>query len=468
MNSRLLAVSLAALLAAGAARAEDAPKDRPADRMAGMQMSGPMSMGIPLSPMPSVYAGQADKKGAPVFKGLGAHHMAISTKVARTQMFFDQGVNLMFGFNHAEAIRSFREAARLDPDCAMCWWGVAMALGPNINLPMPPDAVAPAWQALQQAKRLGGKATPRERAWIDALAVRCSQDPKADRHAMDEAFAQAMGKVWKDFPTDLDAGTFYAEAMMDTQPWDYWQGDGVTAKGHGAEIVSTLETIIKQAPEHPGALHLYIHAVEATTTPERAEHAADVLVKLMPEAGHIVHMPSHIYYRVGRYADSARVNEDAAKIDEDYIAACKAQGYYPAGYYGHNIHFLWTSSEMQGRYATAIGASRRLVKAVDPVKLAAQLPQGELYAFTPIVTLMRFGKWTEVLAEPAFPKGLTLDRGVAAYARGFAFANTGQAAKARTDLANLDALLKSDFAKYDQAGVPAKSMLELARALLDA
>jgi tetratricopeptide (TPR) repeat protein len=468
MKTKLITATFAAALFATTAYAADPPKDRPADRMAGMQMNAPMSMGIPLSPMPSVYAGQADKKGAPVFRGLGGHRMPITTKNTRTQMFFDQGVNLMFGFNHAEAIRSFREAARLDPDCAMCWWGIAFALGPNINLPMTPDAVAPAWQALQQAKRLEPKASPRERAWIEALAVRYSKDPKADRHALDEAFAQAMGKLWKDYPTDLDAGTFYAEAMMDTQPWDYWQQDGVTPKGHGQEVVSTLETIIKQAPEHPGALHLYIHAVEATTTPERAEHAADVLVKLMPEAGHIVHMPSHIYYRVGRYADAVRVNEEAAKIDEDYIAACRAQGFYPAAYYGHNIHFLWTSSEMQGRYATAIGAARRLIKAVDPVRMAAQMPQGEWYAFAPVVTQVRFGQWQGVLAEPAFPKALILDRGVAYYARGFAFANTGQADKARTDLANLDKLLKSDFGKYDQAGMPAKSMLELARALLDA
>jgi hypothetical protein len=470
MKTRLLASAFAAtlMLSAAAAHAADAPKDRPADRMAGMQMSGPMSMGVPLSPMPAVYGGQADKKGAPVFKGLGKHHMAISTKNPRTQMFFDQGVNLMFGFNHAEAIRSFREAARLDPDCAMCWWGVAFALGPNINLPMSPDAVAPAWQALGQARRLEVHATPHERAWIEALAVRYAKDPKADRHAMDEAFAAAMGKLWKADPTDLDAATFYAEAMMDTQPWDYWEQDGVTAKGHGQEIVSTLETIIKQAPEHPGALHLYIHAVEATTTPERAEHAADVLLTLMPEAGHIVHMPSHIYYRVGRYADAARVNEDAAKIDEDYIAACKAQGFYPAAYYGHNIHFLWTSSEMQGRYGAAIGAARRLVKAVDAVKMASQMPQGEWYAFAPIATDLRFGRWQDVLAEPAFPKALILDRAVAAYARGYAFANTGDGAKAKTDLANLDALMKANFAKYDQAGMPAKAMIELARALLDA
>jgi tetratricopeptide (TPR) repeat protein len=345
---------------------------------------------------------------------------------------------------------------------------MAFALGPNINLPMPPDAVAPAWQALQQARRLAPKANAREQAWIAALETRYAKSPKADRHAMDEAFAQAMGKLWKAHPDDLDAATFYAEAMMDTQPWDYWEADGVKAKGHGAEIVSTLETVIRQAPEHPGALHLYIHAVEATTTPERAEHAADVLLKLMPEAGHIVHMPSHIYYRVGRYADAARVNEDAAKVDEDYIAACKAQGFYPAGYYGHNIHFLWTSAEMQGRYATAIDAARRLVKAVDAPHLALQLPQGELYAFTPVTTQLRFGKWRDLLAEPLPAKALKLDRAISYYARGFAFANTGDLAKARTDRANLAALTTGDFKKYDAAGVPAKPMIALALALLDA
>jgi tetratricopeptide (TPR) repeat protein len=451
------------LLATTASRAQD----RPADKMAKMQMAAPMSMGVPLSPMPSIYAGEADKPGAPVFKGLGSHHMAITTKTAATQRFFDQGVNLLFGFNHAEAIRSFREAGRLDPDCAMCWWGMAFALGPNINLPMPDDAVAPAWQATQRAVLLAPRASPREQAWIAALATRYSKDPKADRHALDEAYAQAMGALWREHPDDLDAGTFYAEAMMDTQPWDYWQPDGVAPKGHGGEIVSALEAVLRQAPQHPGALHLYLHAVEATTTPERAEHAADLLLTLMPEAGHIVHMPSHIYYRVGRYADAARVNELAAKVDEDYIAACKAQGYYPAGYYGHNIHFLWTSAEMQGRYQTALDASRRLVKAVDAEKLAKDMPSGELYAFTPVATLLRFGRWKAILAERAPPKSLTLDTAVWTYARGFAHANTGDASAAQADRRALDALSKADMKRYDAAGIPIAPMIQIMSALLD-
>jgi tetratricopeptide (TPR) repeat protein len=327
--------------------------------------------------------------------------------------------------------------------------------------------VAPAWQALQQAERLAPKAGPRDQLWIAALSARYARDPKADRHALDEAFAQAMGKLWREHPDDLDAGVFYAEAMMDTQPWDYWRADGATPKGHGGEIVATLEDIIHRAPDHPGALHLYIHAVEASTTPERAEAAADRLLTLMPEAGHIVHMPSHIYYRVGRYADAERVNELAARVDENYIAACKAQGYYPAGYYGHNIHFLWTSAEMEGRYKAAIDASRRLVKAVDAVKLAHQIPQGELFAFTPAVTLLRFGKWKDLLAEPAPPKALALDTAVWTYAQGFAHANTGDLKAAQADRRRLAALTRADFKRYQEAGIPAAEMTRLALALLD-
>ncbi|HEX7759505.1 MAG TPA: hypothetical protein VF459_08385 [Caulobacteraceae bacterium] len=421
-----------------------------------------------MAPMPAAYAGEADKPGAPVFTGLGDHKHPISTRNPDTQRFFDQGVNLLFGFNHAEAIRSFREGARLDPDCAMCWWGVAFALGPNINLPMPADAVTPAWQALDKAVALEPKASPQDRAWIEALRTRYVQTPPHDRHTLDEAFAAAMGALWKAHPEDLDAGTFYAEAMMDTQPWDYWRLDGVTPKGHAPEIVATLESIIKRSPNHPGALHLYIHAVEATTTPERAESAADRLLVLMPQAGHIVHMPSHIYYRVGRYADAARVNEQAALVDEAYIAACKAQGYYPAGYYGHNIHFLWTSSEMEGRYGSAIGAARRLVKAVDALSAAKTNPSAELYAFTPVVTLLRFGKWDEILAEPMPDAGLKVDMAVALYARGFAHANKGDLAAARADREALgDIATKSDFSAYGPANIPARQMADIALALLD-
>ncbi len=432
-----------------------------------MPMSMPMPMGgmvmKMIDPMPSVYMGEADKPGAPIFKGLGSHKHRITTTNARTQILFDQGVNLMFGFNHAEAIRSFREGARLDPHCAMCWWGVAMALGPNINLAMPDDAVKPAWQALSNAIALKRYASPEERDWIDALAERYSADPAADRARLDDAFARAMGELWKKYPNDLDAGTFYAEAMMDTQPWDYWEQDGVTPKGHGKEIVATLEGIIKRSPYHQGALHLYIHAVEASTTPERAEVAADRLETLMPGAGHIVHMPSHIYYRIGRYADAAKVNTLAALVDEQYIAACHAQGYYPVGYYGHNIHFLWTSSEMEGRYQASIDAARRLVNAAGKPDDVKRNYGVQLFIFTPVATLLRFGKWDAVLAEPLPSDDLKLDLVIAHLARGFAYANKGDKADAVAERKAL-AALADDPGLAALKGIPAPEMAQIALA----
>jgi tetratricopeptide (TPR) repeat protein len=423
-----------------------------------------MSMGLP--PMPAIYGGQADKPGAPVFGNLGDHTMKVSA-TPEAQKFFDQGVRLLFGFNHAEAIRSFREGARLDPSCAMCWWGVAFALGPNINLPMQDDAVGPAWQALKNAQALAPKVSPKEQAWIAALGKRYAESKKADRARLNADFAAAMGELAKQHPDDVDVQTFWVESMMDTQPWDYWEADAKTPKGHGTEIVATLEKVLAKAPNHPGALHLYIHAVEASTTPERAEAPADRLLKLMPAAGHIVHMPSHIYYRVGRYADAAAANEAAAKVDEDYIAACRAQGFYPAGYYGHNIHFLWTSAEMEGRYQTAIDASRRLVKAVDAPNLSKQMSIAELYNFTPVVTLLRFGKYKEILAEPAPDKALELDTAMWLYARAFAQANTGDLKGAQASRARIAALQKIKFDKYVAFNVPAEAMIPVALASVD-
>jgi tetratricopeptide (TPR) repeat protein len=436
-----------------------------AAEMPGMGGMPPMT----LPPMPAIYAGTPDKPGAPVLDGYGTHTHKITTANAQTRAFFDQGVRLLFAFNHAEAIRSFREAARLDPDCAMCWWGVAFALGPNINLPMMPDAPAPAWAALEMARALEPKASPEEVAWIEALAQRYEKDPSPDRHALDEAFASAMAKVWHDYPNDLDAGVFYAEAMMDTQPWDYWEMDAKTSKGHGAEIVGTIETVLQKEPLQPGALHLYIHAVEASTTPERAEAAADKLEPLMPSAGHIVHMPSHIYYRVGRYEDAMKVNELAAQKDEEYIAACKAQGFYPLAYYSHNIHFLWTSAEMLGRYPEAQHAAQRLTKASEAgLPMAADLPPVQLYRFVPAITELRFGHWDAVLKEPSPDAALKLDVAMSLYARGIAFANKGQLHIAGIDRARLAAMIDHhEFDAIDAFPVPGTKMAKLGLALLD-
>lgn len=429
-----------------------------------MSKMGAMSMGLP--PMPSIYGGQADKPGAPGFTGLGDHHMPI-TALPEAQKFFDQGIKLTFGFNHAEAVRSFRQAARIDGNCAMCWWGVAFALGSNINMPMPDDAVISAWLALQNAIILAPNVSAREQDWIAALSGRYAETRACDRAKLNGSFAQAMGDLARQYPDDLDAQAFWAEAMMDTQPWDYWQADGQTPKGHGAQIVAVLEKVIAASPNHPGALHLYIHAVEASTTPERAEVAADRLLRAMPNAGHVVHMPSHIYYRVGRYADAAAANELAAKVDEDYIATCKAQGFYPAGYYGHNIHFLWTSAEIEGRYQVALDSARRLVKAVDAPRLAKQIPLAELYNFTPTMTLLRFGKYAEVLAEPAPDKALVLDRAMSFYARAIAYANTGNLPAAKASRTALAELQKASLTRYEAAGLPGGQMLQVALASVD-
>ncbi|HVZ91706.1 MAG TPA: hypothetical protein VG843_08650 [Rhizomicrobium sp.] len=464
---RRILISAAALLAAAPALA--------AGDMAGMKMEdhpsdmGGMTMKMTLPPMPAIYAGVPDRVGAPLFEGYGDHHHAITTSNPKSQEYFDQGVRLLFGFNHAEAIRSFREAARLDPDCAMCWWGVAFALGPNINLPMQPDAVGPAWAAVQMARSLESKSSPEEVAWIEALAARYAEKPGDDRHPLDEAFAGAMAKVWANYPNDLDAGVFYAESMMDTQPWDYWMADGDTPKGHGAEIVSTLETVLQKEPLHPGALHLYIHAVEASNTPDRAEAAADKLEPLMPAAGHIVHMPSHIYFRVGRYEDAVKVNTLAAEKDEAYIAACKAQGFYPLAYYSHNIHFLWTSSEMLGRYEAAVDAARRVIAASDAgVPMAAGIPPVQLYRIVPIVTALRFGKWNDVLKMKMPPADQKLTTAIYRYARAFALANKRDFKRAKSERAKLAAMIaKKEFASIDAFPVPGTQMAELGLTLVD-
>ncbi|HTK78962.1 MAG TPA: hypothetical protein VL286_00845 [Rhizomicrobium sp.] len=464
---RLAAILLAtsALIATARAAESQSQMAMPTDKSGDM---GGMTMKMTLPPMPAVYP-QAGKAGAPLFKGYGDHHHPISTTNAQAQMYFDQGVRLLFGFNHAEAIRSFREAARLDPNCAMCWWGVAFALGPNINLPMQPDANAPAIAAVQMAQSRAPHASPEERAWIDAISVRYSADPKADRHAMDEGFAAAMGKVWAQYPNDLDAGVFYAESMMDTQPWDYWQSDAQTPKGHGADIDSTLEAVLKKEPLHPGALHLYIHAVEASNTPQRAENAADKLEPLMPGSGHLVHMPSHIYFRVGRYEDAVKVNALAAQKDEEYIAACKAQGFYPLAYYSHNIHFLWTSSEMLGRYQAAKDAAQRLQRAAAAgLPMAAQLPPVQLYLLVPVVTDIRFGKWNKALVEKVPPANLKLDAAISHYARAFAYANKRQFKRAAKERAALAAMIDGNvFAEIDAFPVPGTQMAKVGLALVD-
>src|SRR5216684_3142776 len=324
---------------------------------------------------------------APRLQNLGAHTFPVTTKSQRAQLFFNQGINLSYGFNHAEAGRAFREAARLDPDCAMAYWGQALVLGPNINAPMSPEDEPKA-----HALALRAQASPRERAYIDAVAQRYS-GKSDDRPVRDRAYADAMRAVSRKYPSDLDATAFFAEALMDLRPWNYWAPDG-SPYPETPEIVAALESVLGRKPDHPGATHYYIHVMESTKSPERAEAAADRLLKLMPGAGHMVHMPSHIYQRLGRYADASAANEKAILADEDYLAQCQAQGIYPMGYYPHNIHFLWSAATMEGRSGLAIESARKVAsKVADP--MLDQIPLLAGFRVVPYFALTRFGHWNE-------------------------------------------------------------------------
>ncbi|BCH33791.1 hypothetical protein MesoLjLc_57210 [Mesorhizobium sp. L-8-10] len=276
----------------------------------------------------------------PLWNDLGSLTYPISTKNSEAQSYFQQGLRQTANFNHAEARRAFGKAQRLDPSCAMCFLGEALVLGPNINVPMDPAANAPAIAALKKAQALASGASEKERELIEAVATRYSEDPAAERPKLDASFADAMAALSDKYPDDLELAVLAAEAAMDTQPWDYWEPGGKEPKGRTADVQKRLEGVLAKAPDHPWAIHLYIHLVEASDRPERAEPYADRLAALMPGAGHIVHMPSHIYYRIGRYADSLEANKAASKADETYIAQTGAVGVYPIGYYSHNVHFV--------------------------------------------------------------------------------------------------------------------------------
>jgi tetratricopeptide (TPR) repeat protein len=371
---------------------------------------------------------------APRLEGLGDHHFEVTTREPGSQEFFDQGLRLTYAFNHSEALRAFKEAARLDPSNAMAYWGWALVLGPNLNLPMVPGVVEQAHRAIQTAVSLAAGATEKERAYIEALAKRYTDDPESERRPFDEAYALAMEALAGRYPDDPDAATLYAASLMNLSPWSYWYLDG-RPRTNTSEILVTLESVLERWPEHPGALHYYIHAVEAVH-PERGEAGADRLAGLMPGAGHLVHMPSHIYMRVGRYTDSWEANRRAVEADESYITQCRAQGLYPLGYYPHNLHFLVWSAMFQGRSAAALTASRKIVEKI-PASLAANKNVWALYETflsQPLYALVRFGRWDEVLAEPRPAPDSLFMNGVWHYARALAFTHSGRLRPARKEL----------------------------------
>lgn len=379
----------------------------------------------------------ADAAQVPLFPNLGTLHSSITTAVPLAQRYFDQGLRLYYAFNHQEAIRSFQEGVRLDQDCAMCYWGIALAYGPNINAPMDAAGGRLAYAAIHQAEQHTNKVSAREQALIRALATRYSAEPPADRAELDAAYSRAMADVAKRFPEDLEAKTLYAESLMDLSPWDYWTTDG-TPKPNTTTLLSHLEQVLAAEPGHPGANHFYIHAVEAVQ-PERALKAAERLADLMPGAGHLVHMPGHIYIRVGRYEDAIKANEHAVHVDEAYIRDHNPlAGIYVLGYYPHNYDFLAFAASMIGRETQAIAAADKIA-ALVPQELLHQPEMAFLqhHQTRNLQMRVRFGRWDELLSAEEAAQDLPHARAIWLYAHGRALAARGHLKAADATLAQL-------------------------------
>ena len=412
----------------------------------------------------------AQRAGAPLFGGMGDYHMPITTADPDAQRYFDQGMVLAFGFNHAESIRSFRAAQTLDPQCAMCFWGEALATGPNINVTsngkaiMAPAERTSARAAIDQALVLMDGVTPKEQDWIRALDARYDGQADTPRDPLDRAWANALADMAARYPNDTTVASVYAEALMNTMPWDYWGPNG-EAKPDTQAVIASLEAVMAADPNHPLALHLYIHALEASSNAAKAEAAADRLADLVPGSGHLVHMPSHIYFRVGRYQDSAMANIRAAEVDEAYIAQCNAQGFYPALYYPHNIHFLWASATMQGQSALSLDSARRVVANVR-VEQVEQFPTIQFFRTVPMLSLVRFARWEEILAEPEPYEPFAFARAIWHYGRGVAHAALGDAESALTELAAIEALEPEVDEIFMGNVYPARDLLGIAKSLL--
>lgn len=377
---------------------------------------------------------------APVlFDNFGDLHRDIGSQVPAAQRYFDQGLRLAYGFNHEAAGRAFAEAARLDPACAMCVWGQALVLGPNINQPMLPEAIAPAARLVALATARANAARPVDRALINALGKRYADPAPTDRKALDLAYAMAMADVVRAFPEDDDAATLYAEALMDLSPWAYWTADGKPAEHTGA-LVAALERVLQRNPRHIGAMHYYIHAVEASRTPERAEPYADALADLAPGSGHLVHMPAHIYIRTGRYHDATLANLAATTADAAFLAVCHgSNGIYPLGYVPHNWHFATMTASLHGSRTLALRAAEQSAQRADVDQLQV-LSFMQQFLVAPLFTQVRFGQWDAILAQGEAPAALPYPRGVWHFARGMAHARRGEIIEAQRELSALETI----------------------------
>ena len=397
-----------------------------------------------------------------LYDGLGKINFPISTSSPEAQRYFNQGMGFAYGFNHAAAIASFRAAQQLDPTCAMCWWGEALAYGPNINAPLTPDANSLALKAVAKSQELSANVTSPERALIMALAKRYTADPNAKRADFDGAYADAMLAVARYYPQHDNISLLAAEAAMDTLPWNYWDATKQNPQPRLGEAIRLVETVLARNPDHPQAPHLYIHLMENGPDPKRAEAAADRLNSLARDAGHLVHMPAHIYYRLGRWKDSIRVNIEAARQDEAYIKESNDKGFVRYGYYPHNVHFIVTSAQMAGDLPTAIIEAKRLAGIVD-AQTATQIAWIQAIHAAPYFAALQFASPAEVLAMAEPDPRLAYVQGVRHYARAVAYAQQGNQRGFDSEIAEINRIRKSDALKsmIDQ-GVPANDLLELA------
>ena len=402
---------------------------------------------------------------ATLTSGLGTLHHTIATKNPDAQRFFDQGLTYVYAFNHDEAIRSFRRAAELDPASPMPHWGIALALGPNINSDVDPEREKAAYDEAQRAKELSTDAPANERAYVNALLTRYSNDPKADLKALAVRYKDAMGDVMRQYPNDLDAAALYAESLMDLNPWQLWTSDGKPAAGT-EEIVSVLESVLRRDRQHIGANHYYIHAVEASKTPDRALASAKRLDTLVPAAGHLVHMPAHIYMRTGDYQSAVTSNAKAAEVDRKYIEATKPTGMYPAMYYNHNLDFLASAAMMTGQFAVAKKAAEELVANASPA--LEQMPMLQPFAAKTMFVLLRFARWDDVLNLPAPDAKFALMTAISHFGRGVAHAARGNADEAERERAAYADVRKSIPPDGEWGYNKAKDMFEVSDAVLDA
>ncbi|CUQ65781.1 conserved exported protein of unknown function [Candidatus Nitrospira inopinata] len=398
-----------------------------------------------------------------LYDNLGTLHHPVTTTSDQAQRYFDQGLRLVYAFNHEEAVLAFEEAARLDPSAAMPYWGIALALGPNINAPVTKEGERKALEALRKARAHSAHASEAERRYIEALGKRYGSKGEP-RKVRDKAYADAMRALWRDFPDDADAGVLFAEALMDLRPWDLWTPTGKPKPGT-EEIVSTLESVLARFPDHPGACHYYIHAVEASPAPERALACADRLSGLMPGAGHLVHMPAHIYMRLGRYHEAAERNTHAALVDRHYLAGRTLAGEYADAYYAHNLHFLWASLAMEGRKTESLKIARQLTTMVTEHK-AQKDKWKEGYLPTPLWSLIRFGQWSDLLREPAPHASLRLHHAIWRLGRGLALTATGRLPEAEAEMAVLAASTKQVGRPRTDEGKIERAMIKIAERLL--